>query len=193
MTIKKFEKKASPDAIAIENIKCHNHFSLEILMKQFMQAADQITPDVPTLAGSDVQQLRVRLIREELDELIEAYQTKDLEAVADGLTDLLYVVIGSFVAHGINAKAMFLAVHQNNMDKIATGTKDAGGKFVKSPDHLPPDLQILLDMQWRVSPIRADANAVTCSKCKVTNRVHRQDAVPYAELTVLCDGRRVKL
>lgn len=191
--IKRFIQKAAPDAVALETVKAHDHLAIETMMKSWMLAAGQMTPDVPTLAGSDVQQLRVRLIREELDELIEAYQNKDLEAVADGLTDLLYVVVGSFVAHGINAKAMFLAVHSNNEEKLATGTKDAGGKFVKSDDHLPPDLQAILDMQWRISPIRADGAAVTCSKCKVMNRVHRSDAPPYEELNVLCDGRRVKL
>ncbi len=190
---KKFEQKAAPDVAAIETVLCHDKLSIEILMKEFMAAADQMTPDVPTLAGKDVQLLRVRLIREELDELVEAYQEGNLVDVADGLTDLLYVVLGSFVAHGINAKAMFLAVHQNNMDKIATGSKDDGGKFIKSPEHLPPDLQVILDMQWRVSPIRAAGDAVTCSKCQVMNRVHKSDVVPYAELNVLCDGRRVKL
>ena len=204
----KYKKKFEPDVAAMQTAAHHDRFASERMMQDFMQAAGQVTPDLPTLASADVQQLRVRLIREELDELIEAYQERDIEAVADGLTYLLYVVLGSFTAHGFNAKALYLAVHQNNMLKIATGNTDDGGKFIKSADHLPPDLYAILETQWRVSPIRAGAEAVTCSMCKATNRQHKveliklgEDMIPKIaqgdtytlELTVLCDGRRVKL
>lgn len=110
------------------------------LVQRFMQMAGQAIPGKPMLATQEIQQLRLRLIGEELTELDEAYAEESLPAVADALTDLLYVVLGSFVAHGLDAEPLFMMVHENNMEKIINGHRDAGGKWIKPHNHVPPDI-----------------------------------------------------
>ena len=62
--------------------------------------------------------LRVSLIKEELDELIEAMNKKDLVEVADALTDILYVTYGAGHAFGINLDKCFEEVQNSNMSKL---------------------------------------------------------------------------
>jgi len=166
----------------------------EVAMADFMRQAQQDVPDYPTLSSAEVQQLRVRLIKEELEELEVAYAKGDLVEVADAVTDLYYVILGTATAHGLNQAALFEAVHANNMNKLATGHRDEGGKFIKHTDHRPPDLKAVLVAQWRTSPIEADGAAVNCTMCNAANRIHNLDAVPFHDTyRVLCDGVRVKL
>jgi predicted HAD superfamily Cof-like phosphohydrolase len=189
----KVKEVAPVDALALEQMKSHVYDHHQMFIKQWMTTAEQATPSVPTLADIKTQKLRVRLIAEELTELQDAYDSKNIIDVADAIADLLYVVYGTAVAHGINIKPIFTAVHNNNMEKIIHGHKDEGGKWIKPINHLPPDLESLIVMQWRASPIRAEPRAVTCSKCAVPNIAHRHDAAPFDYLMVLCDGVRVKL
>ena len=69
--------------------------------------------------------LRVSLIQEELDEYREAAEAHDLVGVADALSDLMYVVLGTYVSHGLQdvAEALFAEVHASNMSKL-----DANGR-----------------------------------------------------------------
>ncbi len=66
--------------------------------------------DAPTVdLPDDVIALRVSLIQEELNEYREAAESHDLVAVADALSDLMYVVLGTYVSHGLQdvAEALF--------------------------------------------------------------------------------------
>lgn len=190
----KQENVAEPDARALQMARYGDKNEFELAIAGWMQKAGQEVPDLPTLSTDEVQALRVRLIQEELDELKEAYEAGDIVGVYDACLDLIYVVEGTGVAHGFNLRAGFEAVHNNNMDKLARGHKDEGGKFIKPADHLPPDLWALLEMQYRMAPIRADGDAMTCDgDCDGINNVHPADTEPYDYLHVLCDGRRVKL
>lgn len=93
--------------------------------------------------------LRVSLIQEELNEYRAAAEARDLVGVADALSDLLYVVLGTYVAHGLQevAEALFDEVHRSNMSKL-----DEHGQVIYRPDgkvlksHLwqPPDLARIL-------------------------------------------------
>lgn len=191
METKELEK---PNEAALHHAKNHDIMVCEYAQRDFMLNADQNVPDVPTLSTPEVQALRVRLIREELEELEAAYAAGDIVEVADAVTDLFYVILGTSVAHGLNMKALYRAVHDNNMYKLKYGYKDEGGKWIKPADHRPPDLRAVLDAQWRANPFRASGDAVSCTVCMEPNRAHRNDDPPYdATLVVMCDGRRVKL
>ena len=65
--------------------------------------------------------MRYDLIKEELDELRDAIQKKDIKEVADALTDILYVTYGAGHAFGINLDKCFDEVQSSNMSKLGRG------------------------------------------------------------------------
>ena len=65
----------------------------------FMKTFGQEVKDKPSLSSDKINKLRISLIKEELDELKEAMDRKDLLEVADALTDLLYVTYGLSLIH----------------------------------------------------------------------------------------------
>jgi len=97
------------------------------------------------LPSKQVIDLRKSLIDEEKDELYEAIDHNDILNVAKEAADLLVVVYGTCVAFGIDADAVFEAVHKSNMSKL---TKDgevirrADGKILKSDQYQPPNLTL---------------------------------------------------
>jgi predicted HAD superfamily Cof-like phosphohydrolase len=104
------------------------------------------TADLP----EEVISLRVSLIQEELNEYREAAEARDLVGIADALSDLMYVVLGTYVAHGLQdlAKPLFAEVHRSNMSKLDADGKvhyRADGKVLKSSLWTPPDLQAILE------------------------------------------------
>lgn len=94
--------------------------------------------------------LRVSLIQEELNEYRQAAQAHDLVAVADALSDLMYVVLGTYVSHGLQdvAEALFAEVHRSNLSKLDEDGRVIyrdDGKVLKSALWRPPDLARILD------------------------------------------------
>jgi len=87
--------------------------------------------------------LRYDLIKEELDELKEAIENKDIKEVADALTDILYVTYGAGHAFGINLDRCFEEVQNSNMSKLGSDGKpiyNENGKVMKGPHYFKPDL-----------------------------------------------------
>jgi predicted HAD superfamily Cof-like phosphohydrolase len=106
---------------------------------------EQPTTDVP----DEVITLRVSLIQEELDEYRRAAEAHDLVAIADALSDLTYVVFGTYVAHGLQevGEALFDEVHRSNMSKLDENGQvlyRADGKVLKSARWRPPNLAAIL-------------------------------------------------
>ena len=89
-------------------------------MKTFGQEVKQSSSSFST---DKINELRVSLIKEELDELIEAMNKKDLVEVADALTDILYVTYGAGHAFGINLDKCFEEVQNSNMSKLDNNGK----------------------------------------------------------------------
>ena len=112
-------------------------------VKKFMHTFGQ---EVRTTAGfpSDkIISLRLDLIREELLELKEAIEKKDIKEVADALTDILYVTYGAGHAFGINLDKCFEEVQNSNMSKLGLDGKpiyNDKGKVMKGPKYFKPDL-----------------------------------------------------
>ena len=87
--------------------------------------------------------MRYELIREELNELKEAINKKDLTEVADALTDILYVTYGAGHAFGINLDKCFQEVQNSNMSKLGSDGKpiyNEKGKVMKGPKYFKPNL-----------------------------------------------------
>ena len=109
----------------------------------FMKTFGQEVKLNPALSGDKINELRVNLIKEELDELIEAMNKKDLVEIADALTDILYVTYGAGHAFGINLDYCFEEVQNSNMSKLDKDGKpiyNENGKVMKGPNYFKPDL-----------------------------------------------------
>ena len=109
----------------------------------FMKTFGQEVKNKPSFSSDKINQLRIDLIKEELLELTEAMNNKDLLEVADALTDILYVTYGAGHAFGINLDLCFDEVHNSNMSKLDENGKpiyNDFGKVMKGPNYFKPDL-----------------------------------------------------
>ena len=116
-----------------------NFEKVGIFMKTFGQDVKQSS----SFSTNKINKLRVSLIKEELDELIEAMNKKDLAEVADALTDILYVTYGAGHAFGINLDDCFEEVQSSNMSKLGKDGRpiyNDKGKVMKGPNYFKPDL-----------------------------------------------------
>jgi len=115
---------------------------------QFMNTFGQEVKRRPAWPDVTTKHLRVDLIEEELNELKEAIADDDLVAVADALTDILYVTYGAGAAFGINLDTCFHEVHSSNMSKLGEDGKPVyreDGKVMKGPDYREPDLKTIVE------------------------------------------------
>ena len=109
----------------------------------FMKTFGQEVKNKPSFSTDKINKLRLDLIKEELNELIEAMNNKDLLEVADALTDILYVTYGAGHAFGINLDKCFEEVQNSNMSKLDDNGKpiyNEHGKVMKGPNYFKPDL-----------------------------------------------------
>ena len=109
----------------------------------FMKTFGQEVKDKPSFSTDKINKLRIDLIREELDELTDAMNKKDLLEVADALTDILYVTYGAGHAFGVDLDKCFEEVQNSNMSKLGSDGKpiyNDSGKVMKGPKYFKPDL-----------------------------------------------------
>ena len=112
-------------------------------VSNFMKTFGQEVKTKPSLSNDKINNLRLSLIKEELDELTNAIKKKDLVEVADALTDILYVTYGAGHAFGINLDRCFDEVQRSNMSKLGADSKpiyNENGKVMKGPNYFKPDL-----------------------------------------------------
>jgi|TARA_B100000787_G_scaffold143973_1_gene113690 predicted HAD superfamily Cof-like phosphohydrolase len=108
-----------------------------------METFGQEIKDKPSFSSDKINKLRLDLIKEELDELKEAMDNKNLLEVADALTDILYVTYGAGHAFGINLDKCFDEVQNSNMSKSDENGKpiyNDAGKVMKGSNYFKPDL-----------------------------------------------------
>ena len=108
-----------------------------------MKTFGQEVKEKSSFSSDKINQLRVNLIKEELEELKIAIDTKNLVEVADALTDILYVTYGAGHAFGINLDRCFEEVQQSNMSKLDDNGNpiyNDSGKVMKGPKYFKPDL-----------------------------------------------------
>ena len=94
--------------------------------------------------------LRHRLMKEENDEYLEAAKEGDLVEIADALGDMLYILCGTILKHGMQNKIeeVFTEIQRSNMSKL---DKDGNpiyredGKILKSDQYFKPDLKSILN------------------------------------------------
>jgi Uncharacterized protein conserved in bacteria len=116
-------------------------------VKLFMQTFGQEVKLKASFSTEKINGLRYSLIHEELDELKQAIDNKDLLEVADALTDILYVTYGAGHAFGIDLDKCFQEVQNSNMSKLGNDGKpiyNDAGKVMKGPNFYKPDLSKFL-------------------------------------------------
>ena len=109
----------------------------------FMKTFGQEVKTEPSFSTEKINKLRIDLIKEELQELTEAMNSKDLLEVADALTDILYVTYGAGHAFGIDLDKCFEEVQNSNMSRLGEDGKpiyNDAGKVMKGPKYFKPDL-----------------------------------------------------
>ena len=110
---------------------------------QFMKTFGQEVKDKPGLSSQKINNLRISLIHEELEEFKEAIKNNDLKEAIDALTDILYVTYGAGHAFGVNLDKCFDEVQRSNMSKLDKDGKpiyNEVGKVMKGPGYFKPDL-----------------------------------------------------
>ena len=109
----------------------------------FMKTFGQEIKTKASLSSDKINNLRISLIAEELEEFKEAIKNNDLKEAADALTDILYVTYGAGHAFGVNLDKCFEEVQRSNMSKLGDDGKpiyNDVGKVMKGPKYFKPDL-----------------------------------------------------
>jgi predicted HAD superfamily Cof-like phosphohydrolase len=112
-------------------------------VKTFMKTFGQEVKEKSSFSSDKINELRFNLIKEELEELRIAIDTKNLVEVADALTDILYVTYGAGHSFGINLDKCFDEVQQSNMSKLDEHDNpiyNDSGKVMKGPKYFKPEL-----------------------------------------------------
>ena len=94
--------------------------------------------------------LRYKLMREENEEYLDAANNKDLVEVADALGDMLYILCGTIIEHGMQHKIeeVFNEIQKSNMSKLGADGKPIfreDGKVLKGPNYFKPDINSILN------------------------------------------------
>ena len=111
---------------------------------KFMKTFGQEVKNKAGFPNKKILDLRLDLIREELEELKVALNNKDIKEVADALTDILYVTYGAGHAFGIDLDKCFEEVQNSNMSKLDKNGKpiyNENGKVMKGPGYTKPNLK----------------------------------------------------
>ncbi len=94
--------------------------------------------------------LRFNLMKEENEEYFEAAQNNDLVEVADALGDMLYILCGTIIEHGMQHKIeeVFNEIQRSNMSKLGEDGNPIyreDGKVLKGPNYFKPNIKEILD------------------------------------------------
>jgi|TARA_B110000483_G_scaffold238548_1_gene315366 predicted HAD superfamily Cof-like phosphohydrolase len=119
-------------------------------VRQFHDAFKINNESEPTVdVGEKVIKLRYDLMHEENEEYLEAAKSGDLVEVADALGDMLYILCGTMLAHGMQNKIeeIFQEIQRSNMSKLDVDGKPIyreDGKVLKSNQYFKPNILAIL-------------------------------------------------
>lgn len=120
-------------------------------VQKFHQAFGLDFASEPTIKiPNEIVELRFHLMAEENQEYLEAAQAGDLVEVADALGDMLYILCGTMITHGMQHKidAVFEAIQESNMSKLGADGKPIyreDGKVLKGPNYFKPNIARILE------------------------------------------------
>ncbi|HCQ12939.1 nucleoside triphosphate pyrophosphohydrolase family protein [Flavobacterium sp.] len=99
--------------------------------------------------GENKNLLRYNLMKEENEEYLEAAQNDDIVEIADALGDMLYILCGTIIEHGLQDKIeeVFNEIQRSNMSKLGEDGKPIyreDGKVMKGPNYFKPNFEAIL-------------------------------------------------
>lgn len=121
-----------------------------LAVKEFHKAFKLDYLDQPKAdLGTNKNNLRFNLMKEENEEYLEAANNNDMVEVADALGDMLYILCGTIIEHGLQHKieAVFEEIQRSNMSKLGEDGQPiyrADGKVLKGPNYFKPNIASIL-------------------------------------------------
>jgi len=99
--------------------------------------------------GESKHTLRYNLMKEENEEYLEAVQNNDLIEIADALGDMMYILCGTIIEHGLQHKMeeVFDEIQRSNMSKLGEDGQPIyreDGKVMKGPNYFKPDFSKII-------------------------------------------------
>ncbi|HIA40131.1 MAG TPA: hypothetical protein EYN88_04525 [Candidatus Poseidoniales archaeon] len=132
--------------------RAHNPSTMNpivISLLEFNQAFEIPKLEQPGLSDSDLIELRIKLLTEEVQEYAEAARAGDMVEILDALADIGYILAGTIINHGMQDiyDDAFKEVHRSNMAKLVDGKvhRRDDGKVMKPDDWQPPNLAQFLE------------------------------------------------
>ena len=122
-----------------------------LAVKEFHKAFKLDYLDEPKAdLGVDKNKLRFNLMKEENEEYFEAANNNDMVEVADALGDMLYILCGTIIEHGMQHKIdeIFSEIQNSNMSKLGADGNPIyreDGKVLKGPNYFKPDIMGILN------------------------------------------------
>ena len=122
-----------------------------LAVKEFHKAFKLDYLDKPKAdLGIDKNKLRFNLMKEENEEYFEAANNNDIVEVADALGDMLYILCGTIIEHGMEHKIdeIFREIQNSNMSKLGADGSPIyreDGKVLKGPNYFKPDIEGILN------------------------------------------------
>ena len=122
-----------------------------LAVKEFHKAFKLDYLDKPKAdLGMDKNKLRFNLMKEENEEYFEAANNNDIVEVADALGDMLYILCGTIIEHGMEHKIdeIFKEIQNSNMSKLGADGSPIyreDGKVLKGPNYFKPDIEGILN------------------------------------------------
>jgi predicted HAD superfamily Cof-like phosphohydrolase len=116
---------------------------------EFNQAFEIPKLEHPGLSDSDLIELRIKLLTEEVQEYADAARAGDMVEILDALADIGYILAGTIINHGMQDiyDDAFAEVHRSNMAKLVDGKvhRRDDGKVMKPEGWQPPNLSQFLE------------------------------------------------
>ncbi len=122
--------------------------SVKLFHKKFnIDYLNEPTANIP----QEIKQLRFKLMEEENLEYLKATRENDLVEIADALGDMLYILCGTIISHGLQNKIeeIFQEIQSSNMSKLGKNGKPIyreDGKVLKGPNYFKPDIRKILKL-----------------------------------------------
>ena len=122
--------------------------SVKLFHKKFnIDYLNEPTANIP----QEIKQLRFKLMEEENLEYLKATRENDLVEIADALGDMLYILCGTIISHGLQNKIeeIFQEIQSSNMSKLGKNGEPIyreDGKVLKGPNYFKPDIRKILKL-----------------------------------------------
>tara|TARA_R110000744_G_scaffold7342_3_gene25326 strand:+ start:12036 stop:12434 length:399 start_codon:yes stop_codon:yes gene_type:complete len=121
-------------------------------VEQFNKSFDVVINEEPTFLDKPTFDLGVRLLKEELQEYVDAHDEGDMVEVGDGLVDILFITVGLVIKHGLQdvIVELFDEVFLSNQSKLENGKviRREDNKILKGKSYFKPAIRKILEKKY---------------------------------------------